>query len=92
MQLQRPEAKQRRRPSQTRNRTEEAFFSIADGGGESLLLFGDDAGGVTCVTFHQPLNSLFSKDEVDSVQCLFWPDMAKHAEYATISYSPAAHK
>ena len=59
---------------------------------ESMLLFGDDAGGVTCVTFHQPLNSLFNKDEVDSVQCLFWPDMAKHAEYATIAYSPAAHK
>ena len=32
--------------------------------GESMLLFGDDAGGLTSVTFHQPLNSLFAKDEV----------------------------
>ena len=65
--------------------------SSSSSSSESMLLFGDDAGGVTCVTFHQPLNSLFNKDEVDSVQCLFWPDMAKHAEYATIDYSPAAH-
>ena len=49
---------------------------------ESLLLFGDAAGGLTVVHFLQPLNSLFEKDEVDSVQCLFWPDMQKHEEYA----------
>ena len=41
--------------------------------GESLLLFGDDAGGLTCVTFHQPLNSLFAKDEVkvDRTDCQY---------------------
>ena len=27
-------------------------------------------------------DSLFEKDEVDSVQCLFWPDMKKHADFA----------
>ena len=70
---------------------EDGDESSSSSSSESMLLFGDDAGGVTCVTFHQPLNSLFNKDEVDSVQCLFWPDMAKHAEYATIDYSPAAH-
>lgn len=60
--------------------------------GESLLIFGDDAGGLSIVTFHQPQNSLFLKDEVDNVQCLFWPDMAKHSEFCSISYSPGLHK
>ena len=59
---------------------------------EGLLLFGDAAGGLTIVHFLQPLNSLFEKDEVDSVQCLFWPDMMKHEEYAKISYLPNLHK
>ncbi len=62
--------------------------------GESLLLFGDDAGCLTCVTFTQPLNSLFAKDEVDnvSVQCIFWPDMAKHEEFAAVAFYPGVHK
>ena len=34
------------------------------------------------VHFLRPLDSLFEKDEVDSVQCLFWPDMKKHADFA----------
>ena len=59
-------------------------FQEDDPEGESLLVFGDDAGGTCFVTFHQPLNSLFAKDEVDNVQCLFWPDMQKHAEFADI--------
>ena len=59
---------------------------------EGLLLFGDAAGGLTIVNFLQPLNSLFEKDEVDSVQCLFWPDMDKHREYAKIDYMPNLHK
>ena len=59
---------------------------------EGLLLFGDAAGGLTIVNFLQPLNSLFEKDEVDSVQCLFWPDMDKHREYAKIDYLPNLHK
>ena len=58
---------------------------------ESLLLFGDAAGGMTIVHFLQPLNSLFEKDEVDSVQCLFWPDMVKHEEFARIDYFPSLH-
>jgi hypothetical protein len=36
-------------------------FEAADPEGQSLFLFGDDAGGVTIVTFHQPVNSLFAK-------------------------------
>ena len=48
--------------------------------------------GLTIVNFLQPLNSLFEKDEVDSVQCLFWPDMDKHREYAKIDYLPNLHK
>ena len=59
---------------------------------EGLLLFGDAAGGLTIVNFLQPLNSLFEKDEVDSVQCLFWPDMDKHRDYAKIDYLPNLHK
>ena len=59
---------------------------------EGLLLFGDAAGGLTIVNFLQPLNSLFEKDEVESVQCLFWPDMDKHREYAKIDYLPNLHK
>ena len=58
---------------------------------EALLLFGDAEGGLTVVHFLQPLNSLFEKDEVDSVQCLFWPDMKKHEEYARIDYYPKLH-
>ena len=45
-------------------------------------MFGDADGGITIVHFLRPLDSLFAKDEVDSVQCLFWPDMAKHEEFA----------
>ena len=45
-------------------------------------MFGDADGGITIVHFLRPLDSLFEKDEVDSVQCLFWPDMAKHEEFA----------
>ncbi len=26
------------------------------------------------------------------MQCLFWPDMAKHLDYAAIAYSPSVHK
>ena len=36
--------------------------------------------------FSQPPNSLFKKDDVDSVQTLFWQRMEKHVEYATIQY------
>jgi hypothetical protein len=36
--------------------------------------------------FSQPPNSLFKKDDVDSVQTLFWQRMEKHTEYATIQY------
>ena len=55
----------------------------------SLISFTE---GLTIVNFLQPLNSLFEKDEVDSVQCLFWPDMDKHREYAKIDYLPNLHK
>ena len=44
------------------------------------------------MNFNQPLNSLFEKDEVDSVQCLFWPDMQKHEEFAKIHYLPNLHQ
>jgi hypothetical protein len=37
-------------------------------------------------SFSQPPNSLFKKDDVDSVQTLFWQRMEKHVEYATIQY------
>ena len=67
-------------------------FNPDDPEGESLLAFGDDAGGVTLVTFLQPVNSLFDKDEVDNVQCLFWQDMSKHSEFAHISHSPSVHR
>ena len=60
--------------------------------GPSLLLFGDDSGSLTIITFHQPQNSLFSKDEVDNVQCLFWPDMSRHSDFATIMHAPNLHK
>ena len=66
-------------------------FNPEDEEGESLLLFGDADGGLTIVRFSQPLNSLFNKDEVDSVQCLFWPDMEKHAEFARIQYYGNVH-
>ena len=36
--------------------------------------------------FSQPPNSLFKKDEVDSVQTIFWQRMDLHAEFATIQY------
>ena len=49
---------------------------------ESLLMFGDAEGGLTIVHFLRPMDSLFVKDEVDSVQCLFWPDIKKHEEFA----------
>ena len=55
-------------------------------------MFGDDGGSLTIIRFSQPPNSLFKKDEVDSVQCLFWPDMDKHREYAKIDYLPNLHK
>ena len=54
---------------------------------EGLLLFGDAAGGLTIVNFLQPLNSLFEKDEVDSVQCLFWPDMGAKYMFFVSSHS-----
>lgn len=74
--------------------------------GESMLMFGDAAGGLTIVTFFKPLDSLFAKDEVDSVQCLFWPDVVAeasssdstenqngdgHAEFVSIDYEPSVH-
>lgn len=74
--------------------------------GESLLMFGDALGGLTTVTFSKPLDSLFAKEEVDSVQTLFWPDVVSsvsnydssehsngggHAEFVKISYDPAIH-
>ena len=40
-----------------------------------------------CIRFSQPPNSLFKKDEVDSVQTLFWSNMDKHAEYAEVQYN-----
>ena len=47
--------------------------------------------GVLCVSrFSQPPNSLFKKDDVDSVQTLFWQRMEKHVEYATIQYFQVA--
>ena len=46
---------------------------------DTLLMFGDEAGGLTIVHFLQPLNSLFDKDEVNNVQCLFWPDVVGSA-------------
>ena len=58
----------------------------------SLLTLMSFTEGLTIVNFLQPLNSLFEKDEVDSVQCLFWPDMDKHREYAKIDYLPNLHK
>lgn len=66
-------------------------FNKEDPENEALLLFGDAAGGLSIVHFSQPLNSLFDKDEVDNVQCLFWPDMEKHAEFARIDYFPKLH-
>ena len=54
----------------------------------------------------KPLDSLFAKDEVDSVQCLFWPDVVAeasnsdstenqngdgHAEFVSIDYEPSVH-
>ena len=50
-------------------------------------MFGDDGGSLTIIRFSQPPNSLFKKDEVDSVQTLFWSNMDKHAEYAEVQYN-----
>ena len=73
----------------------------------TLRMFGDESGGLTIVHFLQPLNSLFAKEEVDSVQCLFWPDViesaatytepsgnvvsGRNAEYVKIVYTPNVH-
>ena len=73
----------------------------------SHRMFGDESGGLTIVHFLQPLNSLFAKEEVDSVQCLFWPDViesaatytepsgnvvsGRNAEYVKIVYTPNVH-
>ncbi len=69
-------------------------FDEEDPEGTSLLLFGDDAGGVSVVTFSQPVNSLFAKAEVDSVQCVFWPDVntkvTLHAQTRVLLYSHSA--
>ena len=46
-------------------------------------MFGDESGGLTIVHFLQPINSLFAKEEVDSVQCLFWPDVVESAQSYT---------
>ena len=74
--------------------------------GESFLMFGDASGGLTIVTFAKPLDSLFAKEEVDSVQTLFWPDVVSsasnydssehsngngHAEFVKITYDPGVH-
>ena len=50
-------------------------------------MFGDDGGSLTIIRFSQPPNSLFKKDEVDSVQTLFWSNMDKHADFATVQYN-----
>ena len=68
------------------------WFDPKDEDGESLLMFGDDGGSLTIIRFSQPPNSLFKKDEVDSVQTLFWSSMEKHSEFATVQYSHALHK
>ena len=68
------------------------WFNPKDEDGESLLMFGDDGGSLTIIRFSQPPNSLFKKDEVDSVQTLFWSSMEKHAEFATVQYNHALHK
>ena len=52
-------------------------------------MFGDDGGSLTIIRFSQPPNSLFKKDEVDNVQTLFWSNMEKHAEFATVHYKQA---
>ena len=54
-------------------------------------MFGDDGGSLTIIRFSQPPNSLFKKDEVDSVQTLFWSNMEKHAEFATVQYNQGLH-
>ena len=46
-------------------------------------MFGDESGGLTIVHFLQPINSLFAKEDVDSVQCLFWPDVVESAQSYT---------
>ena len=68
------------------------WFNPKDEDGESLLMFGDDGGSLTIIRFSQPPNSLFKKDEVDSVQTLFWSSMEKHSEFATVQYNHALHK
>ena len=50
-------------------------------------MFGDDGGSLTIIRFSQPPNSLFKKDEVDNVQTLFWSNMEKHSEFATVQYN-----
>ena len=64
------------------------WFDPKDPDGESLLMFGDDGGSLTIIRFSQPPNSLFKKDEVDSVQTLFWSNMDKHSEFAQVQYNP----
>ena len=74
--------------------------------GESFLMFGDAAGGLTVVRFLRPLDSLFAKEEADGVQCLFWPDVVSsassydssdyssgsgHSEFVRITYDPCVH-
>ena len=44
---------------------------------------------IIIIRFSQPPNSLFKKDEVDNVQTLFWSNMEKHAEFATVHYKQA---
>lgn len=68
------------------------WFNADDLESESLFLFGNDTGGVSMVTFKQPLNSLFRKDEVDNVQCIFWPEIGKHEEYVDVDHTPNIHK
>ena len=63
------------------------WFDPKDPDGESLLMFGDDGGSLTIIRFSQPPNSLFKKDEVDSVQTLFWSNMDKHSEFALVQYN-----
>lgn len=63
------------------------WYDPKDPDGESLLMFGDDGGSLTIIRFSQPPNSLFKKDEVDSVQTLFWSNMDKHSEFATVQYN-----
>ncbi|TRY69494.1 hypothetical protein TCAL_10757 [Tigriopus californicus] len=68
------------------------WFNEDDLEGESLFFFGNDTGGVSVVTFKQPLNSLFRKDEVDNVQCIFWPEIGKHHDYLVVDHTSIVHR